>query len=68
MEKFPKFQEYQNVVVSGSLTGIGDVKGLITEVKYYEIDESFYYNVKCFGVNEIFFSHEKFLSLEREIK
>ena len=67
MEKFPKFQEYQNVIVSGNLTGIGDVEGLITEVKYYEIDDSFYYTVKCFNVNEIFFSHEKFLSLEGEL-
>ena len=58
----PKFNEYENVTVPGEVTGIGDVEGIITEIIFQEIDNSFYYTVKCFSVHEIFYSHEKFLS------
>ena len=61
----PKFNEFENVIVPGEVTGIGAVEGIIIEIKFQNIDSSFYYTVKCFSVYEIFYSHERFLSKKK---
>lgn len=61
MKKNSKFQQFQNVIVDGSFTGLGDLKGVIYEVDYNQIEDAFYYLVSCFS-GERFYCNEKFLA------
>jgi len=62
MEKKSKFQPFQKVIISGNFTGLGDLKAVIYEVIYYQINDSFYYQVSSLP-GEKYFVHENFLSL-----
>ena len=62
MEKVSKFQQFQNVMISGNYTGLGDMQCVIYEVDYNELDDSFYYLVSCISGGR-FYCHEKFLSI-----
>ena len=62
MKKVSKFQQFQNVTVAGDFTGLGDLKGIIHEVDFNDIEECFYYLVSCFSGDK-FYCNEKFLSL-----
>lgn len=55
-----KYKVDDEVTVSGTLTGIGDIKGQITEVKFEPLADEYFYVVK--SPLQSFWSQERFLS------
>lgn len=41
-----KFKELQSVIVDGTATGYGDLKGYITEINYCSLSEEMFYTVR----------------------
>lgn len=40
------FKETESVIISGTLTGIGDIPGTILEVEYSALSKEYFYQVK----------------------
>jgi len=41
----PKFKEHDHVIISGSYTGLGDLKAIIRDVSYEKMSKQYFYNV-----------------------
>jgi len=54
-----KFKEHDHVIISGSYTGLGDLKAVIYEVKYEPMSKQYFYNVCTHEGN--FYLAEKFV-------
>jgi len=55
----PKFKAHDHVIISGSYTGLGDLKAFIDEVKYERMSKQYFYNV--YTKEGSFYLAEKFI-------
>jgi hypothetical protein len=59
----PLYEEGETVIVSGTSTGVGDVRGIVEDAKYVPMESSFYYVVKSLSSGAKFYANEKFLTI-----
>lgn len=57
-----KYKINDEVIISGTLTGIGDVKGTISDLEYNSLSQEYFYLVK--STSSSFWSQERYLRLE----
>jgi len=55
----PKFEIYEHVIISGSYTGLGDLKAIIKDVSYEKMSKQYFYDVST--DEGFFYLAEKFV-------